>query len=129
MIFILEEQIPAKASVKYVMMFHNKINLNITAHGPFIKIYMINLGDSGGPLYRWTTDIGRDTKRAVLIGVVSRGTGCANFNKPGIYTRVQYHLDWIKKKILKGNCQKEYMYGYQRTKYDEQTLDGWKNPI
>jgi len=86
-------------------------------------------GDSGGPLYRWTTDIGRDTERAVLIGVVSRGTGCANFNKPGIYTRVQYHLDWIKKEIQKGNCQKEYKNGYQRTKYYEETLDGWKKPI
>ena len=93
------------------------------------EVYLIISGDSGGPLYRWTTDIGRDTKRAVLIGVVSRGTGCANFNKPGIYTRVQYHLDWIKRKIRKGNCQKEYKYGNQRTKYYEETLDGWNKPI
>ena len=74
------------------------------------NFYILILGDSGGPLYRWTTDIGRDTKRAVLIGVVSRGTGCANFNKPGIYTRVQHHLKWINKKILKGNCPTEPMH-------------------
>jgi secreted trypsin-like serine protease len=38
-------------------------------------------GDSGGPLYRWVKD------RAYLIGVVSRGRGCASFNQPGVYTR------------------------------------------
>ncbi len=31
-------------------------------------------GDSGGPLWKW---IGRRRKKAFLIGVVSRGKGCA----------------------------------------------------
>ena len=61
-------------------------------------------GDSGGPLYRWDVDNGRKEKRAILIGIVSRGTGCANFNKPGIFTRIQHHLNWIQKIISKGNC-------------------------
>ena len=69
----------------------NKEHLNIT-------------GDSGGPLYLWDVDKQRSRKRAILIGVVSRGTGCANFNKPGIFSRVQHHLEWIHEKIESGNC-------------------------
>ena len=54
------------------------------------------IGDSGGPLYLWDKDKGkgRKEKRATIIGVVSRGTGCANFNKPGIFTKIQHHLKW-----------------------------------
>ena len=62
------------------------------------------LGDRGGPLYRWDIDTETGTKRAVLIGLVSRGEGCANFNRPGIYTRIKYHLKWIHQTIKKGNC-------------------------
>ena len=46
-------------------------------------------GDSGGPLYLWNNG------RATLIGVVSRGMGCAYFNHPGIYTRIKKYLNWI----------------------------------
>lgn len=59
-------------------------------------------GDSGGPLYRWYGN-GRD-KRAYVVGVVSRGTGCANFNQPGIFTRVSHHVEWIKEMTSKANC-------------------------
>ena len=61
-------------------------------------------GDSGGTIYRWDFDKDKKEKRAILIGVVSRGTGCANFNRPGIVTRIKYHLNWINKIIKKGNC-------------------------
>ena len=67
-------------------------------------INFFNKGDSGGPLYRWTGDNGRTEKRATIIGVVSRGTGCANFNKPGIFTKVQYHIKWIHNMIKSGDC-------------------------
>ena len=65
------------------------------------------VGDSGGPLYRWDIDRERGTKRAVLIGVVSRGEGCANFNRPGIYTRIKSHLNWIHRVIQGGNCRRD----------------------
>ena len=61
------------------------------------------LGDSGGPFYQWfdSKDGGR---AAYIIGVVSRGTGCANHNSPGIYTRITKQLDWIKKHTSSGDC-------------------------
>jgi len=55
-------------------------------------------GDSGGPLFVWRGD------KPVLIGVVSRGKGCASYNAPGIYARVKRHLAWIHSHIGDGNC-------------------------
>jgi len=54
-------------------------------------------GDSGGPMVKWQTvrKNGRRYKKAFLIGIVSRGQGCAYADLPGLYTRVTYWLDWI----------------------------------
>jgi secreted trypsin-like serine protease len=47
-------------------------------------------GDSGGPL------LVRDNQdRAMLVGVVSWGEGCARPNKYGIYSKVDSVSDWI----------------------------------
>jgi len=55
-------------------------------------------GDSGGPLFTWKGN------KAVLVGVVSRGKGCANVNQAGVYTKVTSHLDWIDQNIDSGKC-------------------------
>jgi secreted trypsin-like serine protease len=50
-------------------------------------------GDSGGSLYIRET---RGNKiKYVSVGIVSYGDECGLPNKPGIYTRVSYYLDWI----------------------------------
>ena len=55
-------------------------------------------GDSGGPLITWKDD------QAFLVGVVSRGAGCARHNEAGVYARVKMHLKWIKKYANSGKC-------------------------
>ena len=48
-------------------------------------------GDSGGPLV--LSEMGR----WVQVGVVSFGEGCADTRFPGVYTKVDQFLDWIRR--------------------------------
>uniref|UniRef100_A0A0K2UDV9 Transmembrane protease serine 9like [Takifugu rubripes] n=1 Tax=Lepeophtheirus salmonis TaxID=72036 RepID=A0A0K2UDV9_LEPSM len=61
-------------------------------------------GDSGGPLVIWHSPNESTSKRAYIVGVVSRGVGCANFNSPGIFSRVKMHLEWIHKHSSSYDC-------------------------
>merc|ERR1711976_1025322 len=49
-------------------------------------------GDSGGPLVYLNEDNGRWQ----LLGLTRWGIGCALPGRPGVYSKVKYHLDWIK---------------------------------
>jgi len=68
-------------------------------------------GDSGGPLV--TLDNGRCT----IIGVVSRGYGCNLKGYAGIYTRVNYFMDWIYENTKDGGCYDTYFRGKGRVQY------------
>lgn len=52
-------------------------------------------GDSGGPAI-YKRNNGATVKDQTLVGVVSRGTGCARSDKYGIYMRLPAFVDWIK---------------------------------
>ena len=58
---------------------------------------------SGDPMWK-LIPTEKGIKRAFLIGVVSRGEGCARRNIPAVYTRVKPYLRWIYSFISKDEC-------------------------
>ena len=46
-------------------------------------------GDSGGPLICSIND------KAILVGVVSHGSGCGEAGKPGIYAKIDFFTEWF----------------------------------
>ena len=51
-----------------------------------------------------------DKKRAILVGVVNRGEGCAKKDSLAIYARVRYYMKWIQKTAKSGKCEKYTRY-------------------
>ena len=63
-------------------------------------------GDSGGPL------VCSIKEKAVVVGVVSHGSGCGKAGRPGIYAKVDFFVEWFKsgmKKIMLINLLKSIL--------------------
>ncbi|XP_072044677.1 transmembrane protease serine 13-like [Amphiura filiformis] len=61
-------------------------------------------GDSGGPLVCKFRDVSSNNGRWYLMGITSWGIGCGLVNKPGVYTKVQEYIPWIRQQVLLRNA-------------------------
>ena len=80
----MPEQKKAKIRARLVPLFIDK---------HFFKFYMLK-GDSGGPLYYTQATDG--SNNWYLLGVVSFGSRNCGNGKPGVYSRVESFVPWIK---------------------------------
>ncbi|XP_018409394.1 PREDICTED: plasma kallikrein-like [Nanorana parkeri] len=83
-------EVPLKSSMECQSSYpHVKLNDKVICAGYKEGKIDSCKGDSGGPL---TCDV---DKTWYLTGITSWGEGCAQPDKPGVYTRVTEYIDWI----------------------------------
>lgn len=82
-----------KVNIPIISFFECRIYLSYLERGQICAGYRQGghdacQGDSGGPLIVDNS----------LVGIVSWGEGCARPGKPGVYTEISYHREWIRNK-------------------------------
>ncbi|GAB0098484.1 venom protease [Sergentomyia squamirostris] len=87
---LMEVSVPVWKHNDCVDAFTNRIDSTVMCAGGFDGGRDSCQGDSGSPLM-----VMLPNNRWVVIGIVSWGVRCGEPSRPGVYTRVSSHIDWI----------------------------------
>ena len=87
---LMKVNVPVVSSATCMGSYGNRITDNMLCAGYSSGGYDSCQGDSGGPLFVQNSD-----NTETLIGVVSWGTGCAQPDYYGVYTKVANYTSWI----------------------------------
>uniref|UniRef100_A0A3P8UCF4 trypsin n=1 Tax=Amphiprion percula TaxID=161767 RepID=A0A3P8UCF4_AMPPE len=88
--FYLQEKTAASCSKECERYYSGRIHNSMFCAGKDEGGVDACQGDSGGPLSCF------NGSRYELAGLVSWGVGCGRAHRPGVYTKVQLHADWIR---------------------------------
>ena len=90
---LMQASVPVVSRARCEQDYRGKIHNSMICAGPDQGGIDSCQGDSGGPM------VCESSGRFYLQGVTSWGYGCASPGKFGVYAKVKYELDWIKKEI------------------------------
>ncbi|KAM5191475.1 plasma kallikrein [Mantella aurantiaca] len=116
-------EVPLKSSMECQKSYPDvKLNENIVCAGYEQGKIDSCKGDSGGPL---ACEV---DKMWYLIGITSWGEGCAQPDKPGVYTKVTEYIDWIiEQTSMMPRHSRRHLH--RRPRHDQRRTSGLDTPV